>query len=162
MVFRFACLYLCRRSRCLSPRKRRLFLGISKYQWRLWNQIHAHQGKGPEAFHYQHDPWRLGLCLDACRSKCGSEQDPRVEQWAPHVRAAFALIGCDTSLLNNFAPGNALVVLGRKDYPGQGILLTNPNVFDEPTQTWQTDLRKAMQSNFATGAISSTTVGPAV
>ncbi|MBP6721694.1 MAG: hypothetical protein KA239_05200 [Bacteroidia bacterium] len=91
-----------------------------------------------------------------------SEQDPRVEQWAPHVRAAFALIGCDTSLLNNFAPGNALVVLGRKDYPGQGILLTNPNVFDEPTQTWQTDLRKAMQSNFATGAISSTTVGPAV
>ncbi|MEY3441963.1 MAG: hypothetical protein RLZZ519_244, partial [Bacteroidota bacterium] len=91
-----------------------------------------------------------------------SEQDPRVEQWAPHVRAAFALIGCDTSLLNNFTPGNALVVLGRKDYPGQGILLTNPNVYDEPTQTWQTDLRKAMQSNYATGSISSTTVGPAI
>lgn len=91
-----------------------------------------------------------------------SEQDPRVEQWAPHVRAAFAMIGCDTSLLNNFTPGNALVVLGRKDYPGQGILLTTPNVFDEPSQTWQTDLRKAMQSNFATGRVASTTVGPAI
>jgi hypothetical protein len=91
-----------------------------------------------------------------------SEQDPRVEQWAPHVRAAFAMIGCDTSLLNNFTPGSALVVLGRKDYPGQGILLTSPNIFDEPSQTWQTDLRKAMQSNYATGNVTSTTVGPAM
>lgn len=91
-----------------------------------------------------------------------SEQDPRVEQWAPHVRAAFSMIGCDTSLLNNFVPGNALVVLGRKDYPGQGILLTTPNVFDEPSQSWQTDLRKAMQTNYATGTITSTTIGPAI
>lgn len=90
-----------------------------------------------------------------------SEQDPNVELWSPHVRAAFALIGCDTSLLNNFTPGNALVVLGKKDYPGQGIMLTSPNIFDVPSQTWQTDLRKAMQSNFAVGQVFSTTIGPA-
>ncbi len=91
-----------------------------------------------------------------------SEQDPRVEQWAPHVRAAFSMIGCDTSLLNNFTPGNALVVLGRKDYPGQGILLTTPNVYDALNNVWQTDLRKTMQSNYATGSVASTTVGPAI
>ncbi len=91
-----------------------------------------------------------------------SEQDPRVEQWAPHVRAAFSMIGCDTSLLNNFVPGNALVVLGRKDYPGQGIMLTSANVYDNLNQTWQTDLRKTMQSNFATGTVASTTVGPSI
>jgi hypothetical protein len=91
-----------------------------------------------------------------------SEQDPRVEQWAPHVRAAFSMIGCDTSLLNNFVPGHALVVLGRKDYPGQGILLTSANVYDELNNVWQTDLRKAMQSNYATANIASTTVGPAI
>lgn len=91
-----------------------------------------------------------------------SEQDPRVEQWSPHVRAAFAMIGCDTSLLNNFTPGNALVVLGRKDYPGQGIMLTAPNVYDELNNIWQTDLRKAMQSNHAIGTVTSTTVGPAI
>jgi Peptidase family C25 len=91
-----------------------------------------------------------------------SENNPHVEQWAPHVRAAFSMIGCDTSLLNNFTPGNALVVLGRKDYPGQGIILTTPNVYDDLNHVWQTDLRKTMQSNYAVGKVGSTTVGPAI
>jgi hypothetical protein len=91
-----------------------------------------------------------------------SEGDPRVGQWAPHVRAAFAMIGCDTSLLNNFVPGNPLLVLGRKDYPGQGIMLTTPNVYDELNNLWQSDLRKSLQSNYAAAEVTSTTVGPAI
>ena len=90
-----------------------------------------------------------------------SERNPKVEQWSPQVRSAFSMIGCDTTLLNSFTPGNSLIVLGRKGYPGQGIILSSPNLFDQQSGTWNTDLARSLNSTFAAGTVSSTTVGPA-
>lgn len=91
-----------------------------------------------------------------------SERNPRVEQWSPQVRSAFAMVGCDTTQLNSFVPGNSLIIFGRKDYPGQGIILSSPNIYDQQGGFWLTNLARSLTTTYAAGNVNSTKVGPAV
>lgn len=92
---------------------------------------------------------------------CASERNPRISNWADYVVDAFHLIGVDTSKLRATEAGNSLIVLGRKGYPGSGIIVNEFNVFDAQGGIKKYDLRKQLHTNHMNGRIYSTTVGPA-
>ncbi|HHG86717.1 MAG TPA: hypothetical protein ENJ82_18355, partial [Bacteroidetes bacterium] len=84
-----------------------------------------------------------------------SEGNPKVPTWADHVVAAFALIGCDTSQIRAIPNNNSVIIFGRKGYPGQGIVISEPNVYDNVSNTSKFDLRLPLHTNFDRGNIQS-------
>lgn len=90
-----------------------------------------------------------------------SEGNPQAQSWSSQLINAFSLIGADTNKLRNLPPSNSFIVFGKKGEPNQGITITEPNIYDAFTGIYKYDLRKALETNYFTGRVISTSVGPA-
>lgn len=90
-----------------------------------------------------------------------SERNPRVAQWSGGLFNALAILGADTSKLRNIPSDHSFIFFGQKGNPSQAITITDPNIFDQATNTPKYDLRKSLETNFYEGEITSTAVGPA-
>lgn len=90
-----------------------------------------------------------------------SEGNPKVPTWSNDFVKAFHMIGCDTSKIRDIPNNNSFIIFGRKGYPGQGIVISEPNIYDELSNIYKFDLRLAMNTNQEEGIVTSTPVGPA-
>ncbi len=90
-----------------------------------------------------------------------SEGNPEAHLWSDQLINAFALIGADTNKIRNMSSGNSYIIFGKKGEPNQGITITEPNIYDAIAGIYKFDLRKALQTNYSSGRIISTAVGPA-
>jgi hypothetical protein len=83
-----------------------------------------------------------------------SEGNPRAHLWSDEFIRAFAMIGCDTSKIRDIPNSNSFIIFGRKGYPGQGVVISEPNIYDELSNIWKFDLRISLATNFDNGTSS--------
>ncbi len=90
-----------------------------------------------------------------------SEGNPEAHLWSDQLIRAFALIGGDTNKIKSIPSGNSFIIFGKKGEPNQGITITEPNIYDATAGIYKFDLRKSLQTNYSSGHIISTSIGPA-
>lgn len=90
-----------------------------------------------------------------------SERNPRVSSWDASVIDAFGLLGADMDRLRNIPPDHSFIFFGQKGNPNMAVTLTDPNVFDQTSNTSKYDLRLALETNYDRGWVQSTQIGPA-
>jgi hypothetical protein len=89
-----------------------------------------------------------------------SEADPQVRNLGTGVIAALHSLGIDSTRMRNL-PGKSFIILARKGFPAQAILIDQPNVYDTQQNLYRLDLRVALHTVYPAGHIGSTTIGPA-
>jgi hypothetical protein len=88
-----------------------------------------------------------------------SEADPQAQNWSRTLMTAFHNLGIDSTRMRHL-PGKSFIILARKGYPGQAILIDQPNVYDVQQNLYRLDLRVALHTAYPAGTIGSTTIGP--
>lgn len=88
-----------------------------------------------------------------------SEANPQAPLLGSALISALHSLGIDSTRMRHL-PGLSFIILARKGFPGEAILIDQPNVYDQQQNLYRLDLRVALNTVFPVGTIGSTTIGP--